>query len=179
MKKVVLTCGLIAGSIVSAMIIVTMIVCYKSQNFEGSMWLGYAGMLLAFSMIFVGIKTYRDKYNNGVISFGKAFKIGLYIALIASTMYVLVWLITYYGFVPDFMDRYNDHVMNQLRTEGATAEAISKKTAEMKQWTDMYKTPFGVILLTYMEILPLGIVAALISAAILKRKNHNRVAVAV
>lgn len=171
MKKVVLTGGLIAGAIVSAMIIVTMIVCYQSKNFEGSMFIGYAGMLLAFSMIFVAIKSYRDKYNGGVVTFGKAFRIGLYIALIASTMYVITWLFTYYLYAPDFMERYTEHVLDQMRNEGAGADAITKKTAELKQMGDLYKTPLGVILFTYLEILPVGIIASLICAAILKRKD--------
>jgi len=101
MKKIILTCGLISGVILCAIMIATTMACYSSGNFEGGMVLGYTVMILAFSLIFVGIRNYRDKYNSGVIAFGKAFKIGLYIALIASTMYVAVWLVEYYLFIPD------------------------------------------------------------------------------
>ncbi|HEY8898017.1 MAG TPA: DUF4199 domain-containing protein, partial [Niastella sp.] len=87
MKKTVIVFGLISGLIISALLIITT-TCYSSNHFEGSEVLGYAGMLVAFSFIFVGIKSYRDKYNGGVISFGKATLTGLYITLIGSTMYV-------------------------------------------------------------------------------------------
>jgi hypothetical protein len=69
------------------------------------MLIGYASMLIAFSLVFVGIRNYRDKFNEGVISFGKAFKIGIMIVLIASTMYVVAWLIDYFFFIPDFFNR--------------------------------------------------------------------------
>ncbi|MEJ7681736.1 MAG: DUF4199 domain-containing protein [Segetibacter sp.] len=93
MKKIILVCGLISGFVVSAMTVIAIAICYRKEDFDGNMILGYATMIIAFSLIFVGIKNYRDKYKNGIISFGKAFKIGSYISLIASTIYVLVWVI--------------------------------------------------------------------------------------
>ncbi len=171
MKKIVLVCGLISGLIVTAMMVITVAMCYRTGNFEGSMALGYATMLLAFSLIYIGIKNYRDKHNNGIISFGKAFKIGFYITLIASTIYVLVWLVDYYVFVPDFMDKYSELMINKTKQEGASQIEIDEKTAEMASFKDMYKNPLMIILLTYAEILPVGLIVSLISALILKRKS--------
>ncbi len=178
MKKNVLVFGLISGFIISAMMVISIAICYARQNFEGNMVLGYAAMLLAFSLIFIGVRNFRNKYNNGVISFGKAFKIGLYIALIASTMYVLVWLVDYYLFIPDFMDKYTAHVLRQAQSEGASAQEMQQKTAEMAKYKEMYKSPLGVILFTYLEILPIGLIVALISALILKRKSKGPVVAA-
>jgi hypothetical protein len=175
MKKNVLVFGLIAGFIVSCMMVYSVTMCYNREDFDGSMVLGYTGMLLAFSMIFVGVKNFRDKYNNGVITFGKAFKIGLYISLVASTMYMLVWLVEYYVFVPDFMDKYSAHVLRKAQSGGASQQELQQKAAELAKNTEMYKNPLVVILFTYLEILPVGIVVALISAAILKRKSKGPV----
>jgi hypothetical protein len=61
------------------------------------------GFLLLTStlyFVFVGIRNYRDKYNGGVISFGKAFKIGIMMVLIASTIYFIAWLIDYFFSYP-------------------------------------------------------------------------------
>lgn len=134
------------------------------------MLVGYASMLLSFSMVFVGIKNYRDKYNDGIISFGNAFKIGLYISLIASTMYVLTWLVDYYLFIPDFMDKFCEQALQKSRMSGVSQAEMAIQTAEMDKYKEMYSTPIGVILLTYMEILPVGLVVSLISALILKKK---------
>ena len=109
----------------------------------------------------------------GLITFGTAFRVGLYISLIASTMYVGVWLIEYYFFMPDFMDKYADHVLKSAQASGISQVELDKKVLEMQGYKDMYKNPLFVILLTYMEILPIGILITVISALILKRKVKN------
>lgn len=170
MKKTVIVSGLISGFIVSAIMAISIAVYSDNANFEGSMLLGYASMILAFSLIFVAIKNFRDKYNSGVITFGKAFKIGLYVALISSTMYVIVWVIEYYLFIPDFMEKYTDHVLDAARKSGASQAELDKQISEMANYKEMYKNPVFVILLTYTEILPVGLLVSLIAAAILRRK---------
>ena len=75
MKKTVLIYGLIAG-IISCM---GFFLLSKNMDFDKGMIYGFGSMIVAFSLIFVAVKNYRDKHNGGIISFGKAFQIGLYI----------------------------------------------------------------------------------------------------
>lgn len=171
MKKNIIVCGLIGGTFLAVFMLVTISACYKNEDFEGNMWLGYSSMILAFSLIFVGVKNFRDKFNSGLVSFGQAFKIGLFISLIASSMYVIAWLIDYYLFMPDFMDKYGAHVIRQATKEGATAAELSEKVSEVAKMTEMYKSPVMVVLITYTEVLPIGLIISLISALILKRKS--------
>jgi hypothetical protein len=155
---------------------VSMIIYHNSDNFqEGSMLVGYASMILAFSLIFVGIKNYRDKHNNGAISFGQAFKIGLFITLIASTFYVVTWMIEYHYFIPDFMEKYTAVTLEGLKKEGASQAEITEKTKEMAQYTEMYKNPVMVFFFTYLEVLPVGLLVTLICALLLKRKTASLV----
>src|SRR5690606_33371783 len=106
----------------------------------------------------------------GVISFGKAFKIGALIMLIASSFYVITWLIDYYVFMPDFAETYAAHTLESLKSSGASQAEIDAQSKEMASFVKMYKNPLFVILMTYMEILPVGLLITLISALILKRK---------
>ena len=170
MKKNVIVFGLIAGAIVSIFMVLGMANCIDTANFDHSMVLGYASMLIAFSFVFVGIKNFRDKHNAGMISFGKAFTTGLWITLIASTIYVLVWLVDYYYFIPDFMDKYSAHIIEQAKSSGVSAAELDEKVTEMASFKEMYKNPLMVVLFTYMEILPVGLLITLISALILKKK---------
>ena len=80
MQKNILIYGLISGVIVSTVMLISMNYyshCEGNVDLTTSMVIGYASMLIAFSMVFVGIRNYRDKFNNGIVSFGKAFKIGI------------------------------------------------------------------------------------------------------
>jgi hypothetical protein len=140
------------------------------DHFENGMIYGFTLMFLAFSLIFVGTKITRDKYNDGFISFGKAFRVGLYITLIAATIYVIVWLIDYYMFIPDFGEKYAAQAVKKLQKSGASAEVIAKKAREMEDFSRMYKNPFFNALITYSEIVPVGLLVSLISAFILKKK---------
>ena len=174
MKKNVLVYGLISGFIIAALMAVNLAICSKSGDFDNSMIVGYASMLIAFSMIFVGIKNYRDKYNGGIISFGKAFKVGFFMTLIASTIYVIVWLVEEHFFFPDFMEKYMAFEMNKLQSSGISAAELADKTKELEQAKEMYKNPLFKILFTYAEILPVGLIVTLISSLILKRNNNAK-----
>ena len=174
MKKNILIYGLIAGVVVATLMLLSVNYfshCEGNVDYSTSMLIGYASMLLAFSLVFVGIRNYRDKYNEGVIGFGKAFKIGLMIVLIASTIYVVAWLIDYFYFIPDFAEKYAAHTLDKLKASGASVLEIDKQTKEMANFSRMYKNPFINAMMTYVEILPVGLIVTLISSLLLKRKT--------
>ena len=173
LKKNILIYGLIAGIIVSVLMVIS--INYISHadgkvDYNTSLLIGYASMLIAFSLVYVGIRNYRDKYNGGVISFGKAFKIGIMMVLIASTIYVAVWLIDYFFFIPDFMEKFSAQELAELKASGASQVEIDKQTKEMANFAEMYKNPLFNALMTYAEILPVGLIVTLISSLILKRR---------
>lgn len=173
MKKNIIIYGLIAGIVVAILMLLSvnyLSYCEGNVDYNTSMLIGYASMLIAFSLVFVGIRNYRDKYNGGVISFGKAFKIGIMIVLIASTIYVVAWLIDYFFFMPDFAEKYSAHMLDQLKASGASQAEIDKQTKEMANIARMFKNPFFNAIMTYAEILPVGLIVTFISSLILKRK---------
>jgi hypothetical protein len=173
MKKNIIVYGLIAGVVVSILMLAGVNYlshCEGNVDYNTSMLIGYASMLIAFSLVFIGIRNYRDKYNGGIISFGKAFKIGILIVLVASTIYVAAWLVDYFFFIPDFMEKYSAHMLDELKASGASQIEIDKQVKEMARFSTMYKNPFFNAMMTYAEILPVGLIVTLISSFILKRK---------
>jgi hypothetical protein len=179
MKKNILIYGLIAGVVSSVLMLSSVNYlshCDGNVDYNTSMLIGYASMLIALSLVFVGIRNYRDKYNEGVISFGKAFKIGIMMVLIASTIYAVAWLIDNYFFIPDFAEKYSAHMLDQLKASGASQAEIEKQTKEMADFVRMSKNPFFNAMMAYSEILPVGLLVTLVSSLILKRKTTLQVA---
>ena len=155
----------IYGGLIAAIFLAAMTAYMKfNPGQEPSAYLGFMGIFLALIFVILGIKKEREN-NNGIITFGKAFLVGLYISIIISTFYVATWLIVYYNFFPDFMEQYGEMVL-----KNTSAEDLAAKTTEINQMKEWYKNPIMIILLTFGEILPMGIVVSLIGALLLKRK---------
>lgn len=163
MKKHILIFGAIPGLIWIGLQLFTVNQLYTNPNLKTNDILGYVIMILVFSLIFFGVRDYRNKKLGGIISFGKAFKAGILMSVVASVVYVAVWLVCYYLFVPDFIEVYGQYCLdNNL----ANAEYIES----LKKW---YENPLGIIFITALEVLPMGLFAALISALVLKKKQKN------
>ncbi len=172
MKRIIIVHGLIAGVIVSSMFYITFPFVHDGGlNGSAGMWLGYTSMVLAFSMIFVGTKTYRDQHLNGSISFGQAFKIGILITAIASLMYATSWEFYFNLFAPDFAEKYTAGQLKQMVDDGKSATEFEAAREQMKQMVEMYKNPIIRFAMTLMEILPVGLIITLISSALFRRKQ--------
>ena len=176
MKRTVLIFGLILGTILATQMAFTVNLVYENPDFVGNDVLGYAAMVVVFSLTFFGIRNYRNQQLNGVITLGQALKTGALIAVVGSTIYVVAWLFYYHLFVPDFIDQYTRHVLDEASRNGATAAELAAKTEEMEQFGSLYENPLFVVLITYSEVLPIGLIVAFISSLILKRKTETTVA---
>jgi hypothetical protein len=172
MQKIVLVYGLIAGLILTTVMFVTTSFIVNESNFAGGEILGFVSMIIALSMVFFGTKSYRDNHLGGHISFGQAFKVGIMITLVASLMYVIGWEVYSQTVMPDFMDKYTEHLIREQRAEGASEAEIAATTKEMKQWGEMYKNPLVRAGMTFIEIFPVGLLITLICSLILKRRRN-------
>lgn len=171
MRRIVIKFGLISGAIISAATAIMLPLCMRGVfDFSASEVVGYTAMVLSFLMVFFGVRSYRDDVAGGAIGFGKAFGVGLLITLVACSVYVVAWQIVYWGFIPDFLDHYNAYQLDELRTEGASPEVIEEKQAEMETFAELYANPLFNVLITFLEVFPVGLVVTLVSAAILRRR---------
>jgi hypothetical protein len=174
MKKIVLTFGLIAGAILSAMMLLTL--AFKDAiGFDNGYVVGYTSMVLAFLLVFFGVRSYRDNVAGGTVRFGRALAVGGLIALVASLCYVGTWEAIYYTLAPDYLTKYQEHVLEKARADGESAEAIARKKAEMDDFAKLYDNPAINAAITFTEPLPVALIVVLVSAGVLSRRKKGRV----
>jgi hypothetical protein len=155
MRKTVLTFGLISGAIVSAMQLITL-PFQERIGFDKGMIVGYATMVAASLLVYFGVRRYRDAEAGGRIGFWRAFGVGTLIVLVAAACYTATWEVAYFklGLFPDFAE-------------------LETRRAEMARYAAMYRNPAINAAMTFVEPLPVGLAAALISAGLLRRRREN------
>jgi hypothetical protein len=174
MKKIVLTFGLISGAIMSAMMLATLRF-QDAIGFDRGEIIGYTSMVLAFLLIYFGVRSYRDNVAGGTVRFGRAFAVGALIAAVASVCYVATWEVIYFKLAPDFTAKYQAHTLAKARAGGATEAAIAKQKADLDKFADLYKNPAINAAITFLEPLPVALIVALVSAGVLSRRRKGGV----
>jgi hypothetical protein len=173
MRKTVLTFGLISGGILSVMMLAT-IPFMDRIGFDRGEVIGYTTMVLAFLLIFFGVRSYRDNVAGGSVSFGRAFAVGALIALVASACYVATWELIYHKVAPDFVAKWQAHMLEEARVSGESPAEIAKRVADMQRMAELYRNPLINAAVTFIEPLPVGLVFALVSARLLGRRRRER-----
>jgi hypothetical protein len=175
MRRIVLTFGLISGAIISIMMAAT-VPFIERIGYDRGQVIGYTSMVVAFLLIFFGIRSYRDNVAGGSIGFRRAFAVGSLIALVASLCYVATWQVVHRTVAQDFMTKYQAHAIEQARARGDSPAEVEKQRAEMERFAELYKNPAINAAVTLLEPLPVGLVIALLSAAALRRRSRGGVA---
>ena len=172
MRKTVLTFGLIAGAVLSVMMLLTLPFLDRIGFDKGEI-IGYTTMVLAFLMVYFGVRSYRENVAGGTVKFGRAFVVGLMITLVASACYVATWQLIYYKVAPDFTDKYVAYAVEKAKKSGASETQIAAQKKEMSEMMNLYKNPLVNIGVTFLEPLPVGLLFTLVSAFALSRKRRE------
>ena len=168
MKKLILTYGAIAGTIVIATMCIGLLVMPAGAFPQ---WLGFLIMLVGLSLIFMGIKRYRDDEQGGIITFGKATLVGLGIAATAGVMYVVGWELYLATTDYAFIEEYTAAQIENRRQGGATEAEMAEFISAMDSMKEDYANPAYRLPITFIEIFPMALLVTLVSAGILRRSE--------
>ncbi|MEO1042916.1 MAG: DUF4199 domain-containing protein [Pseudomonadota bacterium] len=168
MLRLALLFGGLAGTFVAA---ATIIGITLNAGQPGNRLIGYLVMLLGMALIFVGVKHYRDRIVDGDISFGRAVLLGLMITGIGSITYAVLWDI--YLVATDFavISAYAEVYLENERQAGATSRELEALAAQQRDVIESYQNPLFRIAIAVSEILPVGMLITLLSAAVLSNRN--------
>ena len=171
MTKIVLIFGLISGAIAGVLMwLLVTFVGKEAINFDNAVFVGYATMLIALSMVFFGIKSYRDNHG-GRITFLKGLQVGILISVISAVCYAACWEIYYPSVGDEFMQKYTAYHLDKMKREGASDAEVEQARVEGQRFKEMYKNFFVRFAFSLMEIVPAGIIVTLVSAALLRKRE--------
>lgn len=171
MRKIVLTFGLLGGAVLAAMMFGTL--PFQDEiGFDRGAVIGYTTMVLAFLMVYFGVRSYRDTVAGGALTFGQAFTVGLLITAVITLCYVVTWEVIYYTLMPDFGQKYTAFALEKARQSGATEADLARQAKDLSDFWTMYKNPLVNIAFSLLEPLPVGLVFTLVTAGVLGRKRN-------
>jgi hypothetical protein len=174
MKKDVLKYGLLSGLALAITMGVTVPFEHHIKASYG-MAVGYTLMVLSFLIVFVGVKHYRDTECGGSITFGRAFAAGALMMLISCFCYVAMWEVLTATVEKNFARDYTAGMIKQAQDAGLQGAALEARIAAAHKFEVMYSNPLYRMSMTLLEPLPVGIVMALVTAGVLRRKPEDGV----
>ena len=176
MKKTILRFGFISGIFLLGISLVAYVLFIKkSDDFDTREIIGYASIVLSLVFVFIGIKYFRDKMNNGYLSFGQGMKLGTLITLFPSVLFG-VWSLVYaYVLDPDFNDKYFNSQIEEMR-KSLPADEFAVKAKEMESFRDLSSNPLFAFGLMFITVFLIGLIITIISTFILKRKARTSLA---
>lgn len=168
MRPVILRYGLLAGAILAGSMVLT--APFGEQiGFEYAAIIGYTTMVLAFLMIWFGVRGWRDTVGGGHLTFGQGIAIGLGITAVATVCYALAWEFVYRTFLPDFMQGYADYTLAKAKAAGATEASLAAQRADLDAFAASYSNPLVRLGFSLLEPLPVSVLFTALSAWRLRR----------
>lgn len=152
MKKTVLKFGFY-GLGIALVIFLVALVYGRDLAFSTQEILGYLTILTSLSFVFLGIKYYRDKENNGQLGLRKAILVGLLISLFVAVGIAIADFIYTTSINPDFFEEYTA----VMREEGYKGEIPD------------YGSGFMAFIM-FLTVMVIGLIVSIISGLFLKTK---------
>lgn len=174
MRKIVLVYGLIAGVILGAMFFITAPLWDNGTiTLDNGMFVGYGTMVVALSLVFFGVKSYRDNHKHGVITFGQGFKVGILITIVACILYALSWEVAYNTVSKSFSEEMEAYQEKEIRKNATNETELKENLEKAKKEITLYKNSFifRFMFSFLFEVFPVGLLITLITAALFRNKN--------
>jgi hypothetical protein len=165
MKKIVWTYGLVSGALASAALLLSL--SFADGNANRSVGtIGYVMMVLSPVVVYLGMRSYRDRVGGGTVRFGRALAVGALIVLVASTCFVATWELVFFRLNPGIAAQFAPETL-------ALAESAGDAGATMQNRLRLFQNPAINAGATFLAVLPTGLAFVLVSARVLSRKRRS------
>jgi len=166
--KTSLIYGALAGALVILMMLL-MLYSFGLPSYPGAALVSFLQILFVLSLLFFGMKRFRNIDQAGSLKFSKALLLGLIMSLVAGLAYASVSEI-YIALTGDFfIQTFTDYLIEQETAKGVSGEDLATFMDKMEILKENYAKPGYRIPRTFMELFPMAFIVSFISALILHR----------
>lgn len=164
MLKTFLRYGLYSAAFIVALFAFNMWI----GRFGTTMVAGYLTMVLSLTFVYFGLRYYRDKQNNGILTFGQGLKLGMLITL-APSIAIGLFDIVYIKLInPGFYDKYLAAELVKLKARVPAAQYETQAAALREQMAALSR-PWADFLFMFSQVAAIGLIITIISTFMLKR----------
>jgi len=170
MKKIALRFGLYGFYTILGIFLLSWLLIGRGPDDFGKQEIaGWLGIILSVSFVFIGMKYYRDRVNNGRLGFGEGLKLGVLIVLVPAVLYGLFSVLYAEVLDPDFLDKYYQFQISELPASLTATEREARMT-EMQEQRELFANPLMQFIAMFLCVFAAGLIVAVLSALFLKRK---------
>lgn len=162
MKNYILRYGLIGGIVSSILGTLNWFIIAYPFGVEVSQTVGYASIAVSLLCIPFGVIYFRDKKNEGKVSFGQAVKIGLGITAVAAVVMAIHSIIFFALQKEEFL---------AWQKQGLGPDELAAYNEQMAQMPEFAFNPAFQGLIMFIMVFLIGAVINLVSALLLKKQE--------
>ena len=168
MNAVIFRYGILGALAILVLGSIHLFLLMPNNSWETNEVFGYLTMILSMVFVFFGVRHYRDRVNNGILTFGQGLKVGMLIVLIPAVFFGLFTILYIEVINPGWQDQYYGDMLVKLKAN-TPPEKLDEKVREFERMRQMFDKPIFQFLLMAGTVLVIGFIASIISAITLRR----------
>jgi hypothetical protein len=151
-----------------ALIIYSLILYFFDQNFNQT--LGYVSILIIIIGVVLGIRSFRNESQGGILSYGQAVGAGTVIGLYAGIIGAIFTFLLYKLIDPDLLEKLYTFTEEQMIEKGRIPEEMIEQSMEgMKK----IMSPLVISLMVIFNYVLYGVIVSLIAGIFLKKEGDT------
>jgi hypothetical protein len=169
MKQIVYRYALMASGLLCVLGLLNWFLIAKPLGYHASEIMGYFSMIVSLSLIYFAIRYYKHEHaQEGLLSFGQGFRIGILITLITSALFFVYSVIYFTVYGDEFRAWAEAHFKQTFSTE-----EYQEYLAQVAQMSPLYESALFQGMVMFMTVFFIGLIITLISSTILKDRTKT------
>lgn len=156
------------GAILGGLLVAWSMMVFMADLLQAS-WAGWVNTVIFVGALFLGVSRYRKVNLDGYVSFGKAWRIGVVMALYAAVISAIYAAVLYIIIAPDLVAEMQKLVLSEMLKDPNMSYEVA---GYVKKIMEKSLQPAFMPMYNFIEVVLSGMFFSLIVALILKKEKN-------